>query len=107
MHMRTIKINITELLDAESVHSIKETVSDSAKVFELFRRLGCEHQSTSYLRMHKYGYQRAKELAPNLPTAILQQTAKNSLAAIKSWNSNIHPVNAKRKKYIAVPLNIS
>jgi len=97
--MRTAKINIANFLDNDNIQSIRETISDSAKVFELFRQLGCEHKSTSYMRMHRYGYERAKELAPHLPTAILQQTAKNALASLKSWNSNIHLINAKRKKF--------
>ena len=40
-----------------------------------------------------------KASAPNLPTAIVQQSAKNALASVKSWNSNVPHINAKRERY--------
>jgi len=99
--MRTIKIDITTLLSEDDKASIQCTIADCTKVFALFALLGNRHKSTSYQRMHKYGYDVAVDTVPNLPTAIVQQTAKNALASVKSWNSNIHHINQRRDNYNA------
>ena len=85
--IRTIKIEISELLSDEQKHDIDITIEDAFKVSELFTKLGIEHKSTSYITMHKYGYDVAKQMCPNLNTALLQQIAKVSLFNIKSWNA--------------------
>jgi len=97
--MRTIKVEITQYLSDSDKDSILETIADSARVFSHFALLGNQRQSTSYVNLHKHGYDIAKTLSPNLPTAILQQTAKTALASIKSWNSNLPRTNSRRKKY--------
>jgi len=99
--MRTIKINVTSLLSDDDKASIRCTITDCSKVFALFALLGNRHKSTSYQRMHKYGYDVAVDMVPNLPTAIVQQTAKNALASVKSWNSNIYHINQRRDKHNA------
>ncbi len=97
-NLRTIKIDITTLLSDEDKVSIDATVRDSAIIFNYFAKLGNEKQSTSYQSLHKYGYDIAKQLTPDLPTAILQQTAKVALASVKSWNSKVNYVNKYRQR---------
>ena len=76
--IRTIKIEISELLSDEQKHDIDITIEDAFKVSELFTKLGIEHKSTSYMTMHKYGYDVAKQMCPNLNTALLQQMNLNN-----------------------------
>jgi len=97
--LRTIKIEITDLLDVKDKLSIIKTIEDSQRVFDLFVKLGNLYKSTSYQTLHKHGYDDAKLLSPDLPTAILQQIAKNALSSLKSWNSNVLRINQKRKRY--------
>ncbi|MDR1867939.1 MAG: hypothetical protein LBQ77_06720 [Treponema sp.] len=67
---------------------VLDTINYAAQVFALFVKLANEHQSTSYKYLHKFGYIPAKTLSPDLPTALLQSTAQQALAWVKSWNSN-------------------
>ena len=60
------------------IHDIDITIEDAFKVSELFTKLGIEHKSTSYMTMHKYGYDVAKQMCPNLNTALLQQMNLNN-----------------------------
>ena len=76
--IRTIKIEISELLSDEQKHDIDITIEDAFKVSELFTKLGIEHKSTSYMTMHKYGYDVAKQMCPNLNTTLLQQMNLNN-----------------------------
>lgn len=96
-HYRTIKIDITPLLNETDKVSIRSTINDCTKAFGLFVNLGNIRKSTSYQTLHKHGYADAKQLVPNLPTAILQQTAKVALSNIKSWNTKVKDINTQRK----------
>ena len=84
---RTINIDITDLIDDSQRCDIEGTVADSKVVFEIFKNLGIEHKSTSYMRMHKYGYQTAKDACPHIPASVLQDSAKEALSNLKAWNS--------------------
>lgn len=84
---RSIKIDITNLLDSSQKEQIDYTIKDSIKVFNLFTKLGCEHKSTSYMRLHHVGYEISKEMCPDMNTGMIQSTAKSALGAIKAWNT--------------------
>lgn len=106
IHQRTIKVKLK--LSLEQQNDISESFSDAKIVFDLFSKLACKHKSTSYMTLHKYGYNTAKELCPNIPTAYIQAIAKNACIAVKSWNAN----NKKKKwlykgkkKSTTIPLN--
>lgn len=106
IHQRTIKVKLK--LSSEQQNDISESFSDAKIVFDLFSKLACKHKSTSYMTLHKYGYNTAKELCPNMPTAYIQAIAKNACIAVKSWNAN----NKKKKwlykgkkKSTTIPLN--
>lgn len=85
--IRTVKVDISDLLSEEQINNIQDTINDTFIVSKLFTKLGLEHKSTSYNTLHKYGYVLAKEKCPTLNTALLQQSAKVSLFNIKSWNA--------------------
>ncbi|MHB9294924.1 putative IS200/IS605 family transposase ISNph16 [Pillotina sp. SPG140] len=85
-HVRTIKALLP--LSEEQKTFVLDTIKHAAQVFALFVQLANEHHSTSYNHLHKFGYTLAKTLSPNLPTALLQATAQQALACVKSWNSN-------------------
>lgn len=89
--IRTVKTKI--LFDEAQAAIIKETMLDCLDVFNHFAQLACEHKSTSYMTLHKYGYNEAKLRHPNLPTAYIQSSAKQALACVKSFNTQ----NKKRK----------
>jgi len=91
IHQRTIKIKLN--LTLEQQNSILPSMTDAAIVFDLFSKLSCEYQSTSYMTLHKYGYNQAKELCPDFPTAYIQAVGKSACSSVKSWNSN----NKKKK----------
>ncbi|MHB9296117.1 hypothetical protein PilKf_01871 [Pillotina sp. SPG140] len=85
-HVRTIKALL--LLSEEQKTFVLDTMKQAAQVFALFVQLAHKHHATSYTHLHKFGYTLAKTLCPNLPTALLQSTAQQALACVKSWNSN-------------------
>ncbi|MHB9295737.1 hypothetical protein PilKf_01485 [Pillotina sp. SPG140] len=85
-HVRTIKALLP--LTEEQKTFVLDTIKQAAQVFALFVQLANEHHATSYNHLHKFGYIPAKTLSPNLPTALLQSTAQQALACVKSWNSN-------------------
>ena len=100
--LMTVKIEITSLLSETEKQAIRSTIAACAVVFNRFAAMGNEFKFTSYIELHKHGYIEAKASAPNFPTAIVQQSAKNALASVRSWNSNVHHINAKRELYEAV-----
>ncbi len=83
---RTIKIKLT--LSEEQRQNIILSMADASKVFDLFSGLACEHKSTSYLKLHHFGYNDAKVMCPELPTAYTQAVAKCACASVKSFNTN-------------------
>ncbi|MDR1867189.1 MAG: hypothetical protein LBQ77_02845 [Treponema sp.] len=85
-HVRTIKALLP--LTEEQKTFVLDTMKQAAQVFALFVQLANEHHSTSYKYLHKFGYVPAKTLCLDLPTALLQATAQQALACVKSWNSN-------------------
>jgi len=105
---RTLRIDVTNLLPDKDKASIRLTCQESAKVFEFFAKLSVEHRTTSYKTLHKYGYEEAKKLSPTLPTALLQQTARQALFCVKSFNTQHkkrkweYPGTKKKASY---PLN--
>ncbi|MCI0501829.1 MAG: hypothetical protein L0Y61_08840, partial [Epsilonproteobacteria bacterium] len=106
LHQRTIKIKIN--LDEDQKNAIMASMNDTHIVFDLFTKLACEHRSCSYITLHKYGYEIAKQLCPDFPTTYIQSVASSACGAVKSFNSN----NKKKKwKYkgkkhsTTIPLN--
>ncbi|MHB9295020.1 hypothetical protein PilKf_00753 [Pillotina sp. SPG140] len=86
VHVRTIKIKLP--LSEEQKTFVLDTINQAKKVFNLFVQLAHEHHATSYTHLHKFGYTLAKTLSPDLPAALLQATAQQALAWVKSWNSH-------------------
>lgn len=93
MELRTIKLDITKYLTDSQIIILKHTADECKGVFEMFVDLAKKYKSCSYPTLHKYGYEKVKELYPDLPTGLLQTSAKTALIACKSWNSN----NPKKK----------
>lgn len=88
MELRTVKIELNNLSD-EQIHLLKETAKQCNTIFEYFVKKSKENKSCSYVILHKKGYyDEAKKLCPNLPTGLIQTTAKTALITCKSWNSN-------------------
>ena len=90
MPIRTIEINITSRLSEEDKQVILSTIEDSVKVFDMFLKLSKEHKSVSYMTLHKYGYHEARRLCQNSNADIIQASAKQALACMKTWNTE-HP----------------
>lgn len=88
MNQRTISVDITDSLTNEQINDVKRTADMCKIVFEVFRDLCIEHKSTAYFTLHKFGYEKAKRLCPNLPSSILQSAAKLACSCVKSFNSN-------------------
>lgn len=108
MTLRTVKVVLPLREDDYSV--LRETAEECNRVFNFFVGLSREHHSVSYPTLHKWGYEQAKEICPNLPTALLQSAAKSALGTVRSYNSN----NKRRewkfdivKKSLSIPYNVN
>ena len=86
--IRSINIDITNLLSLEQVETINKTASLYAKAYNMFARVCCDIQSTNFNELHSHGYQAIRNEIPDLPSAILQCAGKNAGASVKSFNSN-------------------
>lgn len=103
---RTVKFKLT--LSEEQAESLMVCLRYSKDIFNLFTGLSCEHRTCSYTVLHKFGYEKAKEMCPGMPTAYIQAIAKNACGAVKSFNSQHKKqkfrYSGKRRK-MALPLN--
>lgn len=67
---------------------ILDTMQKAKLIFDATVKYCCDYKSCSYMTLHKTIYDALKQLCSNMPTALLQCTAKQACASVKSFNSN-------------------
>lgn len=87
LELRTVKIDLKDMLDAAAKERLLETMKQCQEVFNFFGKLGCKHKTVSYIKLHHLGYKEMTSKFPDLPTSYVQQTAKQALACLDAFNT--------------------
>lgn len=104
LELRTVKIDLKDMLDNATKERLLETMKQCQEVFNFFSKLGCQHKTVSYVKLHHNGYKEMTTKFPDLPTTYVQQTAKQALACLDAFNTQqknkSHKYHVKAMKFV-------